>query len=296
MLERFTRTGLSRKALLMLFKNSTRLLDRESLARPPQGAGIDKTARGIVRSMSGLGKVFAPCRQPLRLTTVGTMAGTLIGLGVCVYRTKRKKATVAGVDGIKLNYWNRSWPLLPFVCPCDVDFVSYLRTRQISKRAIFHFGSGAHHLLGRANLEAEGPNEVLAVTASPEEHSRYVDFIVANPAAARHYKVLFTDIYTLSEALLPMFDLVTLFHLHEFYDEKKQRYAHLNDRSLLGMFLRKLSEGGLVFFYKGSNGFNLTTRTLKEYIATQRLIFHEEYKSLVIYRRGPSGGTEGEER
>jgi hypothetical protein len=213
----------------MLFKSNTQKLDHEKPMRLPRGAmgvGTGGTAGSIARFMNGLGNSSLPGSRPLKTTTIGAIAGTLIGL--------------------------------------------------------------------EANLEMEGPNDVLAVTASPEEHRHYVDFIVANPTAARHYKVLFTDIYTLSEELLPVFDLVTLFHLHEFYDDKKQWYAHLNDRSLLGMFLRKLRNGGLVFFYKGSNGFNLTARTLKEYIATQRLIFHEEYKSLVVYRRGPNGGLEGE--
>ena len=297
--ERLIAAGFSPDEVSALLKGSTRRFAHDERARWQGSAtvmsgGLLGAAVGLA---AGLGSPALLHFGPVLAACFGATAGALGGWGVAKREARRRRGTGEGAGNLKLHYWNWSWPLVPCLCPCDLDFVNYLRTRQISKRAIFHFGSGAHHLLGKANLEAGAPNQIFAVTASPEEHKRYVDFLIANPAAACNYKVLFTDVYTLSEELLPVFDLVTLFHLHEFYDEKKQRYAHLNDQSLLDLFLRRLSDGGLVFFYKGSNGFARTANMLKAYSATRRLVFQEEYRSLVIYRRGPTNQSdEGDER
>src|SRR5262249_17297818 len=123
---------------------------------------------------------------------------------------------------MKLNYYDNSWPLTLTNCPCDLDFVRYLEARQLAGNLIFHFGTGAHHLVGKNNYERGNPNEILAIPASGDEHQAYIDFVVNHPAAANHYKVLFADIYTLNARMLPRFDLVTLFHLCEYFDQ--QRY------------------------------------------------------------------------
>jgi hypothetical protein len=254
-------------------------------------AGAGATLGGIAGLIAHLAGLVRPGLAPFITAGCGALAGTLVALGVRGPVAKRSESAAKSSSDLKLHYWNHSWPLLPCLCPCDTDFISYLRARRISRHAIFHFGSGAHHALGKANLEAGAPNEILAVTASPQEHRRYVEWVIENPAAATHYKVLFADIYTLNEGLLPVFDLVTLFHLHEFYDETNRRYAQLDDRSLLDVFLRKLSDRGRVLFYKGSNGFGRTARTLEEYTSRQRLVFQEEYRSLLIYCLGPNRGV-----
>jgi hypothetical protein len=184
-----------------------------------------------------------------------------------------------------LNYWKDSWPLVTERCPCDQHFQDYLTERAIGGRAIFHFGTGAHHLLGRENLRAEPPNEILGITASKGEYDAYVDFIVHHPQAANHYKVLFADIYTLSPQLLPHFDLVTLFHLCEFYDPHKSAYARLNDGSLLDLFISRLLPGGRIFFFKdaGKNAGAETTALLDARVVAGRLIRVEDYKSLMIF-------------
>lgn len=187
---------------------------------------------------------------------------------------------------MKLNYWNDSWPLEAKKCPCDLHFLDYLEEAQIRDRVIFHFGSGAHHIVGRVNAQRSQPNHVLAVTASREEYAAYIEMAIEDPLLATTYKAMFVDIYTLSPRILPEFDVVTLFHLCEFYDAEASAYAPLDDRSLLRMFLDKLRPDGRVLFYTHSWKFELAAPIIEEFVA-RGLIRHErDYQTLSVYTRG----------
>ena len=48
----------------------------------------------------------------------------------------------------KLNYWNETWSLDEAQCPCDLHFVEYLQEKEAKDAAIFHFGTGNHHIVG----------------------------------------------------------------------------------------------------------------------------------------------------
>lgn len=184
---------------------------------------------------------------------------------------------------MQLNYWRASWPLRVDICACDIHFVEYLHARGVQDKVIFHFGTGEHHLLGKANLDAAVPNEILAITASPEEYGKYIEFVIANPLAARTYKVIFGDVYTLTARTLPRFDLVTLFHLCEFYEETTSAYAELDDLSLLALFLSQLRPDGRVLFYKRSSHFGQCRVIVDTFVAEGRLVQVDEYKSLLVY-------------
>jgi hypothetical protein len=183
---------------------------------------------------------------------------------------------------MQLNYWAASWPLR-LDCVCDLHFVDYLKEAATVGKMIFHFGTGEHHLVGRNNFAAGAPNEILAITASRGEHDAYIDFIIDNPVAARSYKVLFGDIYTLSPRSLPEFDLVTLFHLCEFYDERTAAYAELDDSSLLELFVGRLRPDGNLFFYKRSSHFSSCRALLQRMTEGGRLVHIGDYKSLLVY-------------
>jgi hypothetical protein len=192
---------------------------------------------------------------------------------------------------MQLNYWKASWPLLVDICPCDLHFVEYLQAQAVQDQVIFHFGTGEHHILGKRNLEAAVPNEILAITASREEYDSYIEFIIDNPLAAKTYKVIFGDVYTLTPRIVPNFDLVTLFHLCEFYDEGSFRYAKLDDAALLDLFLSKLNSGGKVFFYKGSSHFARCRVIIDHFVNQARMVQVDEYKTLLVY--GCPGEAEG---
>jgi hypothetical protein len=189
---------------------------------------------------------------------------------------------------MELNYWKKSWPLRKPTCPCDADFVEYLCEKKVSDKVIFHFGTGSHHLVGKTNAALAKPNLIFGVTASRREHSRYIDYIVANPLAAGFYQVIFADIYTLRARLLPRFDYITLFHLGEFYDEKRSAYAPLNDSTLVDFFLSKLNPNGRILFYKFSafGGAEKTRAILRRAAREAKIVEVDEYKSLLVYRRG----------
>jgi hypothetical protein len=191
---------------------------------------------------------------------------------------------------MQLNYWKASWPLLADICPCDIHFVEYLQEREVSNKLIFHFGTGEHHILGKMNCKADAPNEILGITASRKEYERYIEFVIDNPTAAKTYKVIFGDIYTLTPRIIPDFDLVTLFHLCEFYDEEESAYAELNDYSLLELFMSKLNPGGRIFFYRGSSHFAKCREVIESFVSEGKMAQLEEYKTLLVYsRRGGEG-------
>jgi hypothetical protein len=186
---------------------------------------------------------------------------------------------------VKLNYWSGSWPLNIKSCPCDVHFLEYLIANRVADNIIFHFGTGAHHVLGKTNLITGQKNEIFALTASREEYQHYIDFVIENPDASRYYKVLFADIYTLTPRIIPGFDLVTLFHLCEFYDERRSAYAPLNDFTLVDLLLGKLNPGGKIFFYKGSSSFDKARLVISHFEHQGKLVKAEEYETLLVYRR-----------
>lgn len=190
---------------------------------------------------------------------------------------------------MRLNLFNESWRLVDY-CPCDVHFAEYLDERRVRGKLIFHFGSGGHHLLGRENAAREPAdrNEIFAVTASPEEHAEYVRLVSENGDLANSYKVLFTDVYTLSPRILPSFDLITLFHLCEYYDSERSAYARLDDAGLLHLCLSRLVAGGRLLFYTGSEGFHKTAPMLADLASRGEIERVDEFKSLVVYGKRSS--------
>jgi hypothetical protein len=185
----------------------------------------------------------------------------------------------------RLNISDEAWPLRVDLCPCDTDFVAWLKARRIAGRTIFHFGTGSHHIIGVENARLKRPNRVLGVTASPAEYESYMALVSADPALAISYKALFLDIYTLDAALLPAFDVVSLFHLCEFYDPERSAYAPLDDRKLLTLFLGRLAPQGRIVFYLGSNGRDAMLRLVDQFIAAGKLAVAERVGALLVCTR-----------
>lgn len=149
-----------------------------------------------------------------------------------------------------LDLWKDPWPLDVAQCPCDVHFSSYLSQNGLKNQTIFHFGTGDHHHVG---LQAPaGGHSVLGVTATQAEYLSYINLVVSNPDLGRHYKVVFSDIYQIDPRLLPDFDIVTLFHLCEFWSATNAPFAAFDDAGVLEALGAKVKPGGLVGFYTGS--------------------------------------------
>lgn len=182
-----------------------------------------------------------------------------------------------------LNIWDVNWSLDVEQCPCDVHFAEYLEAEGIAGKAIFHFGTGGHHVLGIRCAEAGAGNVVLGITASPPEYEAYVKLVTARPEVGRIYKVFFGDIYQLEPKLLPVLDMVTLFHLGEFRSERNDEYRALTDAELTRLLLDKLRPQGLMSFYAGSFAYDVAERVVAELVGEGRLVPAGAFNSLRLY-------------
>ncbi len=47
----------------------------------------------------------------------------------------------------KLHLYDDTWELND-CCPCDLQFLEFLKDRKVRNATIFHMGTGAHHMVG----------------------------------------------------------------------------------------------------------------------------------------------------
>ncbi|HLP87077.1 MAG TPA: hypothetical protein VK184_00525 [Nostocaceae cyanobacterium] len=175
------------------------------------------------------------------------------------------------------------WKLQPELCPCDLELMEFLQNNQVENKTVFHFGTGIHHILGLENHKLAVPNEVIGITASVPEYEEYMNLCLQNRGLNKFYKVVFADIYTLTARCLPMLDIVSLFHLGEFYMAEEAAFVHHDDESLVELFLSKLNPGGKVLFYKNSTGFGKAEKIIKSFEEQGKMRQVEEYKHLLVY-------------
>jgi hypothetical protein len=188
-------------------------------------------------------------------------------------------------DGARLNVYEPPWDLNVDWCPCDVHFNEFVADR-ISNAAIFHFGTGNHHVVGIDAALNGRNNAVLAITASVGEYESYIKLVIERPEVGRVYKVLFGDIYQLDGRLLPALDVITLFHLCEFRSEVQDAYGALTDRELVELMIEKLEPGGHILLYKDSLAFDKAEPLIAELLKDQAPIRREpDYQTLQVYRR-----------
>ncbi len=183
-----------------------------------------------------------------------------------------------------LNHYQMSWKLDPW-CPCDVQFLRFLEAEGVQGASIFHFGTGEHHLVGISCAESGKNNSVLGITASREEHAAYIDLVIARPEIARFYTAYFGDIYLLNEALLPTFDIVTLFHLCEFRTGQNEEYGALTDLEVAQCLVRKLRPGGKMLFYTHSCAIDRAKPVISELQRTGLIDAAGTHEMLLIYRK-----------
>lgn len=183
----------------------------------------------------------------------------------------------------KLDLWRDPWPLDEAQCPCDVHFTTWLKAEGLTGQRIFHFGTGDHHHVG---LQAPGAgHSVLGITATEAEYSSYIKAVVENPDLGRHYKVLFSDIYQTNLALLPEFDIVTLFHLGEFWSANNAPFAAMDDRGVLEGMAGKVAPGGYMAFFTGSFAYDVAERLIPEVLPRRGFSELPSSGSLRLFRR-----------
>jgi hypothetical protein len=185
----------------------------------------------------------------------------------------------------KMHFWDAVWDLRIAECPCDVHFLDWLEKNRIHNSAIFHFGSGSHHIVGIKCAESNAGNHVLAITAAPKEYDAFVELAIDRPEVERIYKCFFGDIYQLDAKLLPVFDVVTLFHLCEFRNERNDAYGALTDREVLDLLTAQTRRGGYILFYTKSFAFDTAEKIIKVWekeAGVEKIGMHE---LLLVYRK-----------
>ena len=186
---------------------------------------------------------------------------------------------------LKMNYWDEKWNLQASVCPCDVHFNEWVVSRKLTAKNIYHFGTGTHHIVGLR--QAELGNRVFAITASKEEYESYIALVTENPRVAKSYLAYFGDIYLTNAKLIPDLDVVTLFHLCEFFHENtaSAAYGGITDGALLDLMTDKTRVGGHILFYRGSIAYGETKPIIAAWEKKRRVEPLAAFKTLQIYRK-----------
>ncbi|WP_342359948.1 hypothetical protein [Terrarubrum flagellatum] len=185
----------------------------------------------------------------------------------------------------EMHIYRDTWAFDEKVCPCDAHLMEFIADRDICDAAIYHFGTGGHHLVGLRCSQDGRNNSVLAITASPTEYDEYVKLLIANPKLARTYIAYFGDIYMLNEKLMPRFDVVTLFHSREFRSEKNDAYGALTDLDVMKLLAGRANPGGHILFYTGSFAYSLATADIDALKATGAVEEVGMFKTLRVFRR-----------
>ncbi len=185
----------------------------------------------------------------------------------------------------KMNLYNDNWPLLVEVCPCDVHFNEWAAKQKLRNKTIYHFGSGLHHIVGIK--QAKRRNRTLCITASKGEYDAYVDLVTENPGIAKNYVCYFGDIYLTNRQLLPELDVVTLFHLCEFFSSStaSKAYGGLTDAKLLDLLTDKVRKGGHVLFYTRSNDYSKAKPIIAKWEKAKRMKRVADFKTLQVFRK-----------
>jgi hypothetical protein len=192
-----------------------------------------------------------------------------------------KEALLRRIQPGRMRILPHSWPLWARMCACDLHFCDFLQERDVRSKAIFHLGTGGHHIVGLRNRFDDMCNVIMGVTVSPNEIRSYVKLVVRDPILGQNYKVLFADVHDLQAASLPNFDLVTLFHLGEFGSATGSGHL-LSDEGVLGLLTSKLKPGGLLAVYRQSLGYRRLQPIIAAAMAAGKLEHREDYKSLQI--------------
>ncbi len=186
-----------------------------------------------------------------------------------------------------MNYWTDKWDLMEDVCPCDVHFNDWAAHEKLTNKTIYHFGTGTHHVVGKTQAENGSGNTVFGITASVEEYDAYVKLVTGNPKVAKNYYAYFGDIYLTNPKLLPDFDVVTLFHLCEFFfpNTASPDYGGVTDLALTALLTDKTRPGGHILFYTRSIGFDKAKPVIAEWETQRSVTRVGEFKTLLVYRK-----------
>ena len=188
---------------------------------------------------------------------------------------------------LKMNYWTDKWDLDVKLCPCDHHFNEWVAKQKIKNKLIYHFGTGTHHVIGIKQATNKSGNAVFAITASKEEYESYIQLSTESAKVTKSYLAYFGDIYLTNPKLLPEFDVVTMFHLCEFFfpNTASKSYGGMTDEKLLDLFTAKTKKGGFILFYMGSMAWNKALPIVQKWEKRGHVKRVGEFKTLLVFRK-----------
>lgn len=164
-------------------------------------------------------------------------------------------------------------------CKCDDIFVEYCRMFSIQNKHILHFGTGLRHKLG-----VGCNNQVLGITTSISEHKSYAELIKRVDKLDCRYRVVLTNIYCLTKESLPIFDIVYLPHLGEYYNDSFKENVLHDDLSLVRMLITRIHNRGIICVFNKSNGWRVTRPIMLKLMSERLIEKYGIYKNLEFYR------------
>jgi hypothetical protein len=85
--------------------------------------------------------------------------------------------------------------------------------------------------------------------------------------------------------LLPDFDVVTLFHLCEYFHKANKAYGGMDDAKLLDILTAKTRRGGHILFFTGSFAYPSAEKIIAKWEKTGRVKRIGPYKTLLVFRK-----------
>ncbi len=189
------------------------------------------------------------------------------------------------IPAMTINIWRPHRLGAPDRSPGDAHFVDWLVHEGVTGRRIYHFGTGPHHFVGLECARPHLNNTVLGITSSPREYELYIDLVGCYPEVTQYYVAYFGDIYMSRSALLPRFDVVTLFHLCKFRAEASRRYGAKTDGEVLRLFARHVEPDGYLVFCTDSPAYPQAQAVISSWAGHDDFAEVDEFKSLRIFRR-----------
>ena len=189
---------------------------------------------------------------------------------------------------IEMNYWQgKYWDMQDDLCPCDNHFNEWVEAEGIRGKTIYHMGTGTHHVVGTRQGQSGSGNRVFAITASKEEYDAYVKLVTENVRVAKNYLCYFGDFYLSNAELLPEFDVVTLFHLCEFFcpNTASADYGGRTDYQVLELLTDRTRINGHVLFYTKSMSFETAAPIIADWEKMHEVERVGAFKTLLVYRK-----------
>lgn len=166
------------------------------------------------------------------------------------------------------------WKLDPERCPCDVDFVSYMKENNITQKNIFHMGSGLHHSVGIQG--AKLGNRVTSITNDEAEYAVYAKMAKRRGEILAFYQCILGNIYKSSVMGYRPFDIINLFHLGEQIEPNDPGPAWV-----ISTYIDKMKGSGKFIFYRGSSAIDRMSPRFEQ-LEANGFRFMSIYKSLLI--------------